>query len=76
MSELIERLFEDWKWKPDVIAVDHIDENPVIRAEWLFENKVKHYGFTCERWETLWRLFNEYWVQHGGVEDLSEEGEI
>ena len=75
MSELIERLFESWKWKPDAISVDEIEEDPVIVVEWLFENKAKHYGFTPVRWDTLWRMFNEYWVQYGGVEDLSEGGE-
>jgi hypothetical protein len=69
IRDLIERLFLAYiknNNAPDILSIEFVSDNKsVIRLEW-FSGKVKDFGYTPERFNRIWDIFNHYWREKMG----------
>ena len=65
-TDLLIQLFEMWvsRTPPDILSLEWPDdETPMIRVFW-FNGKSCDYGYTKQRYDAVWKMFNEYWNLH------------
>lgn len=62
LVQLLEKMIATEK-PPDIFSREYDDDEcTIIRLEW-FTGRVMKFGYTRERYDAAWKLFQSYWAK-------------